>query len=65
MRWDALKRSDDSAVRGDGGGGVGGVRAGTASPVLGRGGFVLQWLSGNPPGRAGGSGVIRSYCTPF
>ena len=45
MHWDTLKQVKDSTVRGDGGGRVGEVRAGTTSPIPEHKGFMLQKLS--------------------
>ena len=45
MHWDTLKQDNDSTVRGDGGGRVGEVRAGTTSPMPEHKGFKLQQLS--------------------
>ena len=42
MHCDTLKQDNDSTVRGDGGGRVGEVRAGTTSPMPEHKGFKLQ-----------------------
>ena len=42
MHWDTLKQDNDSTVRGDGGGRVGEVRAGTTSPMPEHKDFKLQ-----------------------
>ena len=45
MHWDTFKQDNYSTVRGDGGGRVGEVRAGTTSPMPEHKGFKLQQLS--------------------
>ena len=45
MHWDTLKQDNYSTVRGDGGGRVGEVRAGTTSPMPEHKCFKLQQLS--------------------
>ena len=45
MHWDTLKQDNYSTVRGDGGGRVGEVRAGTTSPMPEHKGFKLQQRS--------------------
>ena len=44
MHWDTLKQDNYSTVRGDGGGRVGEVRAGTTSPMPEHKGVKLQYL---------------------
>ena len=41
IHWDTLKQDNYSTVRGDGGGRVGEVRAGTTSPMPEHSGFKL------------------------
>ena len=45
MHWDTLKQDNYSTVRGDEGGRVGEVRAGTTSPMPEHKGFKLQPLN--------------------
>ena len=52
MHWDTFKQDNYSTVRGDGGGRVGEVRAGTTSPMPDHKGFKLQQVSEIHPPRA-------------
>ena len=65
MHWDTLKQGNHSTVRGDGGGRVGEVRAGTISPMPEHKGFKLQYLSRDPlmPADGPGSVSVKSYMT--
>ena len=58
MHWDTLKQDNYSTVRGDGGGRVGEVRAGTTSPMPEHKGFKLQQLSRDPLTPADGPGSV-------
>ena len=49
MHWDTLKQDNDSTVRGDGGGRVGEVRAGTTSPMPEHKGFKATVTVRDPP----------------
>ena len=49
MHWDTLKQDNYSTVRGDGGGRVGEVRAGTTSPMPEHKGFKLQYIPVKDP----------------
>ena len=49
MHWDTLKQDNYSTVRGDGGGRVGEVRAGTTSPMPEHKGFKLQGIRSQAP----------------
>ena len=60
MHWDTLKQDNDSTVRGDGGGRVGEVRAGTTSPMPEHKGFKLQYLSRDPLTPADGPGSVSA-----
>ena len=49
MHWDTLKHDNYSTVRGDGGGRVGEVRAGTTSPMPEHKGFKATVTVKDPP----------------
>ena len=58
MHCNTLKQDNDSTVRGDGGGRVGEVRAGTTSTMPEHKGFKLQKLSRDPLTPADGPGSV-------